>query len=414
MKLVKNAMLIGGLQNLLQIGLVYPLNLLAVIYYIVKGRFNVKTTLDLLIVIYVAAGVFSFVSGALVSLTEGSDVELWINSTKSFFVFITILVFFGAYIHSVDDLFKTSMVIFSLTAISILINYIWLLVEGSLSLYQTRSAISWCSGWPQRWVVFAIIGHFFFLCRYDYSKKFFDLTVSIVFVTITLLSATRSAIVGIFFAYIVLSFFSKKDFFRALGFLIIILAVAIAFIDPILDALRLSEIVEYTATDDPGATSMNNRTLNLWPGIFNSLEMVRLPFGWGHAGVAFIPHNFFPDQSQISNIPGEQAGSAESQYMDILLRQGLVGFVLFISILICGLIYTYKVYRLENNVERKFLWKAAFAWQFAIGFHGVTVETIRYPLYSLFFFLYLGILSANYQRLTNCHHNSRYFYKLAP
>jgi O-antigen ligase len=166
-------------------------------------------------------------------------------------------------------------------------------------------------------------------------------------------------------------------------------ATAVTFSDEIQDAFRLNEITEYYDSDETGS-SMHYRTLNIWPGIVKSLETARIAFGWGHAGLAFIPHKFFVDQSQMSDVPGEEVGSAESQYMDVLLRQGLVGLSLFLLILAFGLRYSYKLYKAEKDSNRRYLWKASIAWQVAIIAHGITVETVRLSLYSLFFSSFWG------------------------
>lgn len=399
MKIVNKAVLIGGLQNLWQIGAIYPLNLFATLYYISTARFKMQTLLDILIVGYVVAGVISWVSGFVLALIDGGDSALLLNSFKSFFIFLGVLVFFGAHQLRIDELFKVAAWLFGLTAIAIFVSYITLYFYSDLSLYQTRSAVTWCSGWPQRWVMFAMIGHFVFLCRYDGSRKMADMALALVSLAIILLSATRSAVIGSFVGYIVLSFFSRRDFLRIVAILMMVGATAVVFSNEIQDAFRLNEITEYHDSNETGS-SMHYRTLNLWPGIVESLESPRIAFGWGHAGLAFIPHKFFVDQSQMSDTPGEESGSTESQYMDVLLRQGVVGLSLFLLILASGLRYSYKLYKAEKDCNRRYLWKASIAWQVAIIFHGITVETVRLSLYSLFFFLFLGGLSNSYYRLT--------------
>lgn len=399
MRIVRKAVIVGGLQNLWQIGAIYPLNVFATFYYISKARFKIYTSLDALIACYVVAGFFSLASGFLLALIDGAESDFLLNSLKSFFVFLGVLVFFGAHQLSVEEFFKIGTWLFGLTAISILISYIYLFFQSDLSFYQTRSAITWCSGWPQRWVMFAVIGHFTFLCRYDTFRKVTDMMLALIFLAIILLSATRSAVIGSVAGYMVLSVFSRRDFLRIAVILIVVAVTAMVFSGEIQDAFRLNEISEYHDSNETDS-SMRYRTINLWPGIFDSLGVSRVAFGWGHAGLAFIPHKFFVNQSQMSDVPGQQFGSAESQYMDVLLRQGVVGLFFFLLILLVGVFYSYKLYKAEMNDDRRYLWKASIAWQVAIIFHGVTVETVRLSLYSLFFFLFLGILSNSYHRLS--------------
>lgn len=399
MKIVSKAVLIGGLQNLWQLGALYPLNLFATVYYISRARFKLHTTLDVLIVVYVVAGFISFITGFILILIGGAESNLLFNSFKSFFVFLSALVFFGAYRLQVEEFFDLAVLVFGITVIAILSTYLYIFSTEPLSLYLTRSAISWCSGWPQRWVMFCLVGHFVMLCRYDYTKNKIDFISSLMFLTAVLLSATRSAVLGLVVGYMVLSFLSRRDLFRSVTIVVIIAFIASIFVDEIQDAFRIQELTEYSSSDGADGSSMNNRIHNLWPGIINSLGAVRIPFGWGHIGLAYIPHEYFVDTSQLSNIAGEESGSAESQYMDVLLRQGAIGLLLFLAIHLYGIIYSYKLYKFDPDSKRRALWKAALAWQAAIFVHGVTVETTRLPLYSLFFFLYLGIVSNSYYRL---------------
>jgi O-antigen ligase len=399
MKIVNKVLLICGLQNLWQLGSLYPLNLLATIYYISKARFKLHTSLDVLIAGYCIAGVISLVTGITFSLMDGADLNLLLNSFKSFFVFLTVLVFFGAYRLQLEEFFDLAMLVFAVTVMAILGTYLYIFLTEPLSLYLTRSAITWCSGWPQRWVMFCLVGHFLFLCQYDWARKKIYLLLSFMFLTAVLLSATRSAVLGLIVGYIVLSILTYRDFLRAVTVILVISFITSFFVDQIQDAFRIQELTEYSSSDGADGSSMNNRIHNLWPGIINSLGVSRIPFGWGHVGLAHIPHEFFVDTSQLSSIAGEESGSAESQYMDVLLRQGVIGFLIFLAIHLCGFIYSYKLYKFDTDSKRQALWKASLAWQAAIFVHGITVETTRLPLYSLFFFLFLGILSNSYYRL---------------
>jgi O-antigen ligase len=86
-------------------------------------------------------------------------------------------------------------------------------------------------------------------------------------------------------------------------------------------------------------------------------------------------------------------GSAESQYFDVLERQGFVGLSLYILILIAGIKYSLKLARKVRDKKEGYFWFGCAAWQLAVGIHGLTVETTRFPLYNLFFYIYLGMLS---------------------
>ncbi|QWD00757.1 O-antigen ligase family protein [Polynucleobacter paneuropaeus] len=399
-KSINRLILVGGLQNLWQLGAIYPLNLVATLYFISKARFKINNSLDALIGGYFLAGLISIFSGLIIALFDEMYLKLFPNAFKSFFVFSWVLVFFGAYNFKIEDFYKIVLWLIGATSIGIFFSYLYIYLNQEVSLYQTRSMISWCSGWPQRWVMFSIIGHFVFLCRYENCRRIFDLILSIICLTITILSATRSAVIGVVAGYLVLSVLSRKNLLFILGIVLITSLLGSFFIDQIQDALRISEIIEYSPSQGADGSSLNNRIHNLWPGIIDSLGISRIPFGWGHVGVAYIPHSFFLDTRELSDIPGQELGTAESEYMDILLRQGVVGLFLFLMILILGIKYAYQLYRLDEDQNRRTFWKASLAWQVGIVVHGITVETIRLPLYNLFFFLFLGIISNSYYQLT--------------
>lgn len=404
MNRIKTFVLIGGLQNLWQLGLYFPLNVLATIYFIFKARFKIHTSLDFLVALYISAGVISLITGFVITVIDIGDSEILLNSFKSFLIFLGVIVFFGAHELRIDELFKVLMWVVSFISIALLVNYGYIFLYDPISFYSSRGAISWLFGWPQRWVMFALIGHFVFLCRYDFTRSMIDLSMSLVLLTIILLSGTRSAAIGLIAGHMILSVLSKRDLLRSLVVLALVGLTIGIFFDEFSDSFRFEEVQEYTQSDNEGG-SVEYRLNNLWPGIVDSLGVARIPFGWGHAGLAYIPNSYFPDASQLGNLPGEKAGSAESQYMDVLLRQGLIGLLIFLAILFYGFLYACKTYKYETDPESRALWKTSLAWQVAIMLHGISVETLRFPIYSLFFFLFLGILSNDYRRLSKLRQN---------
>lgn len=388
----------GGLQNLWQTGLVFPLNLLATAYFTLNARFRARTVLDQLIIAYLIAGLASLLSGMALAVADGiADGILMVNALKSFVVFLGLLVYFGVRNVSVEELFSLSMWVFGLTSIGVMINYAYIFMNDPIALTQARSAIKWLPGWPQRWVMFPLIAHFVFLSRFDTTRRWGYLLLSAISFAAVGLSGTRSAIIGLVAGHLVLSCLGKRDFVRSLVVLAVIGVVVGVYFEQFLAAYRFQEVAE--VDNNYQGSSVQYRLQNVWPGIIDSLGAARMPFGWGHVGAAYIPHRFFPDTSIMSDVPGEELGSAEGQYMDVLQRQGVVGVALYLGVLFCGLWYSYRLFKLEHDAERRALWKAACAWQVGIMLHGVTVETVRFTIYSLFFFIFLGIASLEYERL---------------
>lgn len=383
MKLKLNKIfLIFGLQNIIQIGLIYPLHLLAVLYYSIQIKLRIKTNLDLFVAIYILFGFFSFFIGVFFSFYYGYISEQALGFLKSFFVFMTCIVYFGVSSLKVEEFIKVTMWLFTFIAIAILFNYIYLFIFESFSLYQLRGQISWVTGWPQRWVVFAMIAHFFFYVRYSYLKEKKDLFLAILLLSIVFLSSTRSIVAGMLIGHIILMFMSFKDFKKLLLIGTVAILIVSFYWKDIENAFRIVEIIDFTSGNASKEGSLGYRLYDLWPGLIGSLNEIRIIFGWGHIGPA--------------NIPNLGYMTSESQYVDVLVGNGLVGLMLYITILLTSIFYSYKLYKYEKNLAIIWIWKASFIWQFVMLLQGLTVETTRYSLYGLYYFLFLGLLSINY------------------
>ena len=403
MKNINRVILAGGLQNLWQVGLVFPLNVLATIYFMFKARFKIYTILDLMVAQYILAGVISLLTGFVISFSELGDPMMLLQSLKSFVVFLGVVGFFGAHELRINELFKVLVWFVTLVGIVLLGNYGYIFLFSPVSFYESRGAIGWLPGWPQRWIIFPLIVHFFYFCRYDSTRSLMDLGLSLLMLTLVLLSGTRSIVIGAILGHMFLAVLSKRDLFRFLFVVAFTGWVVTIFFDDFAEVFRFQEVQEFSRFGQ--GDSLSYRLNNLWPGIVDSLGIARIPFGWGHIGQAYIPHHFFPDISLMSNLPGEQMGSAESQYLDVLFRQGSIGLLFLLASRVCGVFYAYKVYKYETDPDSLAIWKASMAWQVAIILQGISVETLRFPIYSLFFFLFLGILSKEYRRLSKLRRN---------
>ena len=386
MKILKNKYLILllGLQNIIQIGLVYPFHILAVVYFSLKIKFKIKTHLDLILVLYISAGIISLVLGIILAFYYNYISDVSIQFLKSFFVFMTCIVFFGVSKLTIEEFIKVSIWLFGITSLFILLSYLYLFATESFSLYQLRGQINWSTGWPQRWVMFAIIAHFMFYSKYHYSKYKIDLLMALITLSIILLGGTRSALLSLVVGHIIFSFFTKKDFVRFLILLFVSGITVFIYWSEFSDAFRIASTLNYFNSEVENTSSLGYRLNSLWPALIGSLDSSRILFGWGHIGAASIPNLGF--------------NTSESQYIDVIIRQGIIGIVLYLSVLFTGIYYAYKLYKIDKNINTIWIWKASVVWQVAMLFQGITVETVRYSLYGLFYFLFLGILSTYYYK----------------
>ena len=148
--------------------------------------------------------------------------------------------------------------------------------------------------------------------------------------------------------------------------------------------------------DDTDTSSLGYRINGLWPAVVKSINGPRFAFGWGHIGVSYIPYGFFDHLSEFKYAEA----SCEGQYIDVLQRQGFVGLFFFVSILVTGIIYSNRLACMSTERSEYIFWLSSLAWQVGALSQAGTTETTRFPMYSLFYFLFLGMMSNQY-RLAN-------------
>ena len=244
-----------------------------------------------------------------------------------------------------------------------------------------RGQISWASGWPQRYVIFCLISFFIFWFKFQTSSRFIDLLFSQICFTAILMSGTRSIIFSLIFAQIVTLFISKKNFINTLALYFVLLFLIFYFKIDVIKNFRITELINFNLEEHD--SSLGYRVNTLFPDVLKSFEYYEYVFGKGHIGIAYLSL----DESKA------QYQSLESQYLDTFFRTGLLGLFFYTVIIFTGIIYTNKILKKNLNIETKYLLQGSVAWQIAAILHGITVETIRYPLYYLFYFLFLGIIS---------------------
>lgn len=388
MKKFDKIILALGLQNIFQIGLVYPFNIFAIFYFISKIKIKINNNLDKYIIIYCITGLISliiFFFSLFVRHDENVSALIF-NSIKSFTVFLFFLIYFGTYNLNIKDFFKVVNFVIILISLCICAHYLYLFIFTDFSFYEMRGQIFWASGWPQRYVIFCLITFFIFWFRFQTSSRFIDLLLSQICLAAILMSGTRSIIISLILTQIITLFISKKNFRNTLALYFVLLFLIFYFKIEVIKNFRIDEIINInTVTFD---SSIGYRLHSLVPDLLNSLEHHEYLFGNGHIGIAYLNEDGFREEYK----------SLESQYLDTFFRTGLLGLFFYIVINFTGIIYTYKILKKNLNFEIKHLLQGSLAWQISAMFHGITVETIRYPLYSLFYFLFLGIISEYYNR----------------
>ena len=383
-KKIDQIMLALGLQNLVQLGLFFPLNFFSFVYFILKFKLKIRNNLDLLIILLFLFGIISYFFFILRSVSPDPFFkDVFFNATKSFFVSSLIFVYFSKHSLNIEDFYKSVLIVITLITSLILIHFIYLKFSTSLNIYQLRGQIPWAKGWPQRFSIFCLVGFFIFWYKFNLTSKYIYLFFSLIFFFAIFVSLTRSVIFSLIIAQLLTIFFSKKNFRNTIILYIFFFIISFAFDINFKLFLRLHEIFEFTTASK---ASLGYRINFILPDIIKTTDIIEIFSGRGHLGIAFQYKGEFSYFYK----------SLESQYIDTFYRLGLIGLLLYVLIFLCGIYYTYKIIKKSTDHKIKNLFQGSLSWQIAAMLNGLTVETIRLPLYALFYFLFLGILSKYY------------------
>ena len=100
-----------GIQNIWQIGLFFPLNIISKLIFLLKVKIKITNNLDRFLVAYFFIGIISLMVLLIKLIIIQDDANtiniIFINSLKSFIVFSFFLVYFGAYDIDIKDFFNS-------------------------------------------------------------------------------------------------------------------------------------------------------------------------------------------------------------------------------------------------------------------------------------------------------------------
>ena len=217
-------------------------------------------------------------------------------------------------------------------------------------------------------------------------------------IVIIFLSLTRACyfqfFIGIFFIFFAILKGKKKSLIKKF-FLVIALFVIGLFL---LNSLNLFNIGTITnrLSGILGSdlmrqdASFSDRT-TMWAGLLNSLtkQPLRIIFGYGQLGPSYV------GPSVISAVTGGiiQLYSAHDEYLDILIRNGIIGLLIFLGIWVMVI---YKGFFPDQGIpedSKDFFIGHSIALLGVLGY-GLFHETVRYPIFGMYFWFYLGIVSA--------------------
>jgi O-antigen ligase len=213
--------------------------------------------------------------------------------------------------------------------------------------------------------------------------------------TLVLLSLTRAAYIQVLVSLsLLVARHVRFSFVRLLMATVVVILIAVPAYYVFRDAKATRQIVmrfeqtfdvKQQSTEDPSGSFR----IAMWKFLGNKLlsEPHHLIVGYGQLGPSFITDDLvLPDGTTGA---GE---SAHSQYIDILVREGLIGLMIFLAL--CYKVITLgRSKRLSlNNPSSTFVFANTVAMA-GIMFYSIFHETVRYPMFGFYFWLYLGMLS---------------------
>lgn len=212
-----------------------------------------------------------------------------------------------------------------------------------------------------------------------------------------LLTGKRGHIVFVAMSLFILYYQSQSDkkginrFTRIIGFLLIAGCVAVIAFN-IFPALSIFLI---RFQDSIKAGNITTGRVILWGLQINSIKK--------HPVIGIGWHHFAEDLSWAYN--GLREYDGHNVYLQLLCETGAIGFVIYISYFIIGLIHANKLYKCVVNNKENFLQadidRISFSFGFQIFFlmYGVTGNPLYMSIMSIPYFVCCGITSFYYSRV---------------
>jgi O-antigen ligase len=260
--------------------------------------------------------------------------------------------------------------------------------QSSLDLYVVKEIIGQRLPFVVAYVTILAAAYFFI----KKPRQLFYLVIMTAGAMAVVFSLTRAAYIQIFISFFILFMNEiRKYFFRGLIIITIFFFAGFIFyqlfgeypsVKQITSRIELLLDVKAQSQEDVSGSFR----VEMWKFLAKKLisDPTRLIIGYGQLGPTHVAREFVSSDGTTGN-------NAHSQYLDIVVREGLVG--LFLFLWIC-----YKALRVGLSARkyhgdaRLFLFANSIALA-GVMFYSFFHETFRYPLFGFYFWLFLGMLS---------------------
>jgi len=367
--------------------------ILALMLFLVYGKISYLTTLDYLVAFYAVWVFLSFlINLPFIYIYGGFDLIIRQAASLVYFYFLMAPYLLGRYFFNdgrkiVLFLWLVLMVVF---VFSIFLLYLYY-EAGAIG--DVRKILL------QRFpMLFAFMSWVSIAMTFVSAKKYRFICIGLwcVFSIIVALSLTRAAYLQwlVSAMFFIIYFFNRSYFNVRNRFYLITSIFALAMIvmlflfknnvSTVTD--RAFMIFEFDALTNEDYSA--NLRLKIWGAILNNLlnNPFHLFFGYGQLGSSFIKYEFVSILNETMS-----ATSAHSQYLDTLVRSGLIGFFLEIYVMLFVIV---KSLSIKVNENYALIFKGHGVALIGVMAFSIFNETMRWQIYGFYFWIYSGILSS--------------------
>lgn len=254
----------------------------------------------------------------------------------------------------------------------------------------------------------------FYWCLVE-NKKLSYLLSSLIGGTLVVISLTRAAYIQIgvslfcFFIYLVRNKKVKLSTLLYLSLALVVFIIIFYFffiekigVDPMILIDRLQQISQPTEVSESDESA--SVRITIWLNLISKLveHPIGLLFGFGQLGPSYVGVAFVSLYGEvISNY------SAHNQYLDTIIRSGFIG--LFLEIVIFIKVITYSLR--QTGCSTSAFYKAVGFSLIGVMCYSVFHETLRYHMFSCFFWFYAGLLISSTQRKSDNSNGDRLYEK---
>ncbi len=247
-------------------------------------------------------------------------------------------------------------------------------------------------------ITFIVTLAIYYIFTSDKKTKAYLYLFCLTGIVLIFLSLTRACyfqfFIGIFFIFFIIFKTRKKSLIKKLIFVVTIFIIGF-FLLSSLGVLNIESITtrlgNVLTLDSIRQDASFIDRVAIWGGLFGELSQdpTRIIFGYGQLGPSYVGA---PIWSVVLKEKIELY-SAHNEYLDVLIRNGVVGLILYLviwALVICGGFFPKR--EMPHDARTLFVGHS-IALLGVLGY-GLFHETVRFPIFGMYFWFYLGIVSA--------------------